>query len=425
MSKMRILWLSMNPGLYGLAEGNAKHYNGGGWIASLQRLFISDNNIELALAFVTETQLEKKQDENFTYYPIISQRRTRWQKIKEYYGGYKNPNKISFLNEVQNIIGDFRPNIIHVFGMENPMVNVLGELKIPQIVHLQGLLIPCQNAYWPAGINEKNFIRVTNKREWLLRNGFIYSFNSMKVRSVREKELFTKVKYVMGRTQWDRNITELFAPHAKYYHVNEVLRPIFYENKGKWKLQDDGKFIILSVISENMYKGLDLIMKTAQMLMSLDIQFEWHVVGIRSSDRIVSSFESVLGINSAKVNIYYCGIMSAEDICKKALLSSLYVHPSYIDNSPNSLCEAQLLGMPVVATNVGGIPSLVEGCEPLQLVPANGVCELSHSIILLQKNPDLAVAIGRKGYKLADKRHNRIEIKKTLMETYQRVIYDY
>ena len=43
---MRILWLSMNPGLYGVSEGNAKQYNGGGWISSLQRLFEDDEDAE-------------------------------------------------------------------------------------------------------------------------------------------------------------------------------------------------------------------------------------------------------------------------------------------------------------------------------------------------------------------------------------------
>ena len=53
------------------------------------------------------------------------------------------------------------------------------------------------------------------------------------------------------------------------------------------------------------------------------------------------------------------------------LSCTAYVHPSYIDNSPNSVCEAQVLGVPVVATDVGGVPSIVENGKTGWLVPAN------------------------------------------------------
>lgn len=421
---MRILWLSMNPGLYGVSEGNAKQYNGGGWISSLQRLFEDDKDVELALVFTTELNLENSSYKNFAYYPV-QHTQSRWQKIKEYYGGYKYPDMTSYIDDIQKVVEDFHPDVIHIFGLENPMANILGKLNIPQVVHLQGLIIPIQNTFWPVGFSQNDFFLRPSKREWLFRNGFVYSYKSIKGRANREKELFKRLEYVMGRTRWDRNITELYAPQAKYYHVNEVLRPIFYEHQNEWKPNKFENFKIISVISETIYKGLDLIMKTAQLLTSLGVQFEWNVVGIKSSDRIVKYFEKNLEVKSENVNIHYCGVMSAEEICEEALSSSLYVHPSYIDNSPNSLCEAQLLGLPVVATNVGGIPSLLEGCEPLQLVPTNGVCDLAHSIIMLQKHLNLAESISAKGYELAKKRHDREEIKRALISTYQSVIIDY
>ena len=47
---MKVLWLSINSGLYS-NKGNS--YNGGGWIASLQSLIQQSHDIDLALAFVT------------------------------------------------------------------------------------------------------------------------------------------------------------------------------------------------------------------------------------------------------------------------------------------------------------------------------------------------------------------------------------
>ena len=39
--------------------------------------------------------------------------------------------------------------------------------------------------------------------------------------------------------------------------------------------------------------------------------------------------------------------------------ANIYVMPSAVENSPNSLCEAQILGTPVVASYCGGTPTLL------------------------------------------------------------------
>lgn len=420
---MKVLWLSVNPGLYGVSGGNASAYNGGGWVSSLQTQFAGDRDLEIAIAFTTGQQLPQKKEANFTYYPIICHQNIL-QKIREYYGGYKHPDVEAFVADLNDVVGDFCPGIIHVFGIENPLANYLGKTDIPQIVHLQGILSQVANAFWPEGFNELTFLRKPSIREWLFRNGFVYAYKSMCARAARERMLLGRAEYIMGRTLWDKNVAGQQAPKAKYYHVDEVLRPVFYKHQGEWTSQSRDVFRIVSVISGTMYKGLDFILKTAKSLAEASFVFEWNVVGVSPSDRLVKAFEEVLGIRSDKVNVRYCGVMSAEQICDLELQSSAYVHPSYIDNSPNSLCEAQLLGMPVVATYVGGIPSLLENCEPFQLVPANGVCELTSGILKVAEDPALATSIGRAGYEVARKRHDKAAIKKDLISVYNSVIND-
>lgn len=48
---------------------------------------------------------------------------------------------------------------------------------------------------------------------------------------------------------------------------------------------------------------------------------------------------------------------------KRYLLSNVFICPSTIENSPNSLCEAQLLGVPHIASYVGGTADLMKGNE--------------------------------------------------------------
>jgi len=54
------------------------------------------------------------------------------------------------------------------------------------------------------------------------------------------------------------------------------------------------------------------------------------------------------------------GALNAQQMTEELAMSHVFVSPSFIDNSPNAVSEAQLIGMPVISTYTGGVPSLIE-----------------------------------------------------------------
>lgn len=420
---MRILWLSVNNGLYENHKRPSKGYNGGGWISSLQKLLIANNENMLALAFITHTPLEKEKQNGTIYYPIYDPPKNSFQKLREYYGGYKKVDNVNYLSSIKHIIQDFKPDLIHLFGMENPLSVILGNTEIPVVVHLQGLLSPYDNAFFPIGFNKSSFLIPFSMNEWIFRNGYIYAKNSIHIRGCRELFLFKHLKFAMGRTEWDYQVSQLLAPQSVYFHVDEVLREPFYKNAGNWKLDKKEKFVIVSTLSNTVYKGLDVILKTAQLLKNKsNIQFKWQIIGIKPNDPIVRFFERKLHIMGGSVNVEYVGVLSADELCNKLLDSNVYVHPSYIDNSPNSLCEAQLLGMPVIGTFVGGVPSLIKNYENGLLVPANAPYELAYLLKRVYLEKDLLINLGKAAYNTASERHDKEKILLELMNVYRRII---
>lgn len=418
---MKVLWLSVTSGLF--QHKSSPNYNGGGWIASLQKIVQEQENIQLGLAFLSSTYYHKEKQGNTTYYPIYTSPQKSLAKLKEYYGGYKKFNTEQYVAEINNIIQDFRPDVIHLFGMENPLATILGKTEVPIVVHLQGLLAPYDNAFFPIELNKKSFLFPFSINEWILRNGYIYAKNNIHVRGEREKKLFKKVTYTMGRTNWDYQVSQLLAPQSQYYHVDEALRDIFYQNTDTWKLKKlPNKLIITSTISNTIYKGLDLILKTAYLLKTeTNIDFEWNVIGINPSTKIIRFFEKSTQIKSNEVNIYYKGILNANELCNNLLKSHAYVHPSYIDNSPNSVCEAQLLGVPVIGTNVGGIPSLIKDGVNGILIPANAPYELAYHLKQLYQDKELSQKLSKQGFLTASQRHDRDKILTDLIKTYQAI----
>lgn len=420
---MKILWLSVNNGLYKATSKIGKGYNGGGWVSSLQKLIISNHNNKLALAYITNEQLNKEQQENTIYYPIYESHKAYIQKFKEYYGGYKKKNSKKYLIQIKQIIQDFQPDIIHLFGLENPLAIIIRNTSVPIVIHLQGLLAPYDNAFFPVNFNKSSFLIPFSIREWVFRNGYIFAKNNIHVRGEKELSLLKKVEYVMGRTDWDYQMSSLLAPQTKYFHVDEVLRDSFYENAGKWKYPESNTFYITSTISNTVYKGLDTVLKTAKLLKEQTvIPFKWNVIGLSQKDPIVRFFESKLKINSSEVRVEYLGVLNENDLCDRLLDSHIYVHPSYIDNSPNSLCEAQLLGMPVIGTYVGGIPSLIKHKENGILVPSNAPYELAYNLKKCYKDKDFTINIGRNSYNTAKYRHDKKIILDSLLKTYSEVI---
>jgi glycosyltransferase involved in cell wall biosynthesis len=65
--------------------------------------------------------------------------------------------------------------------------------------------------------------------------------------------------------------------------------------------------------------------------------------------------------NNSRVinNINFLGILSEEDIIREFQNCNIFICPSSIENSPNSLGEAQLIGIPTISAYVGGIPDMV------------------------------------------------------------------
>lgn len=80
----------------------------------------------------------------------------------------------------------------------------------------------------------------------------------------------------------------------------------------------------------------------------------------------------------------------------------IFLNTTNVDNTPVSLIEALACGLPVVSTNVGGIPYLVEHGQTALLVPPNDVEAMAAAITRLMAEPDLAAQLRTKGRKLAE-----------------------
>lgn len=397
---MRILWYTNTPCLY--KQNNA--YNGGGWLSSLQALLMKRSEVELGIVFELKGEDEKVVQDGVTYYPLSLPGRSLKDKVKGFFCSETSFIEMEkkryplYEDILRKPVEDFKPDVILVFGSEMPFGLVAALTSIPVVLHIQGILNPCLNAFLPPFVSwsEYNRNNVSGIKEWLRRK---ITKKQWAASSDREKEIFRRVKNYFGRTVWDYRVCQMMHPQANYMYSSEALRPIFYQS---YERKLPKKMTLVTTISSPLYKGYDLVLKTAKMLVEKNIDFTWNCYGNIDP----STVERQLGIRHEQVNVRLCGVASSEELRNALCHSTAYVHTSYIDNSPNSLCEAQILGCTPVSTNVGGIPSLIMNGETGYLVPANDPYQMAFLLEELYLNPEKNLAIGKAAKEVAWERHN-------------------
>ena len=132
--------------------------------------------------------------------------------------------------------------------------------------------------------------------------------------------------------------------------------------------------------------------------------------------------DKLFKVRHGDVNIHLMGVASAEQLKCALLSSTAYVHTSYIENACNSVCESQLLGIPGIAVNVGGIPSVVDDGQTGFLVPANDPYQMAFLMKYLAEHSEVNIEMGKRARQVAMKRHDRKMIVERVMEIYKDIL---
>jgi len=98
-------------------------------------------------------------------------------------------------------------------------------------------------------------------------------------------------------------------------------------------------------------------------------------------------------------NIRFLGKKNGKELVKEYQNSDVFILTSNYDNYPNVIFEAMASGLPVIGTNVGGIPSQIIDKQTGFLVELNNIDELKNKIFELSSNKKLREQMGERGRK--------------------------
>lgn len=406
---MKILWFEVTTPSGYKESGQVL----GGWQDALERIVRQQKDIELHIAFEHDGEAESRTIGSVTYLPMNTHHTWWKRKVSQY---SCKPQERHIMEQGLRVIEQVKPDLIHVFGCEWPFGLLASLVDVPLVVHIMGSIIPYNNALFPPRYNEATQLRSAglNIRTWLhLLRAHYRSRSCLQM----EKRTWAAVSHYMGRTCWDKALVNTLHPTATYHHVEEGLRPAFMKTEKRWQLPEDGRLRLFTTGISSFWKGIDTLLKTAAVLKQAGVDYEWNVAGWLG-DEIRRTVEKKEGLRFADYNINILGPTQPEQLVEHLCQTTLYVHTAYIDNSPNSMCEAQVLGVPVVSTNVGGISTLVRNGVDGDLVPANDPWQMADAIIRLSRDKKRMKQYSENTLAFARQRHSEENILAELMTCY-------
>ena len=442
---MRVLWIC-NIMLPRIAEKLGQEVNNKeGWLTGLMDAVLRHNDsdmdhaVQLGIAFPVakgqaflQDALVIHEDYDIPFYGF----RENALAAEQY--------DLSMEEDMNRILLHFKPDIVHCFGTEYP--HTLAAIKCfgrPQrtLVGIQGLCRVYATGYManlPKDVQQKVTFRDLIKKDSLKLQKQKYED-----RGQWELAAIQGTGHVTGRTHWDKYWTGKWNPNATYHVMQETLRKEFY--LGQWSLEACEPHRLFLSQGDYPIKGLHYMLQAMPKILKEFPDTKVYVAGnsiIRSKDLIgrlkISSYgqylEKLIHDYKLEEKVIFLGRLNACQMKEAYLKSQAFVCPSTMENSPNSLGEAMILGVPVVTTDIGGITTMMkpdegflyEGFrvelaeEPNQLEIISD--RLAEAVIQVFQNPKEASVRAAKARGHARITHNGDENNKRLLEIYQEMM---
>lgn len=346
----------------------------------------------------------------------------------------KGPSATHFVvpvkgNSWKEIAERVQPDVVHIHGTEYPFfldyVETCGNDHV--VASLQGLVSVLRHCYL-GGIPEAEAIRTISLRDRIRRDTLLSQKKDMESRGEAEIRLLQSVKHVIGRSAWDRTVSLEINPALQYHFCNEALREPFYS--GIWQYSSCVPHRIF--VSQGHYplKGLHFLLNALPAVAEKYPDTQVRVAGPnifkgnRLQDRLLRSgyanyLLSLMKARGLEGKVVFIGESDAGQMKRELLAANLYVSASVLENSSNSLGEAQLLGVPVVASAVGGTPSLIPDASCGTLYRYDDVQALSAAI--LRSFEESSSFDNTRMRAVAAERHKRERVVRDLLQVYGEV----
>lgn len=411
---MRILFATAQIlSIVSFSDLQAKKSNFGGWTMALINQ-IKSYDMQIAIAMcgdVNKTLCDEVDGIKIYILPIVGK------------------NKSIDSQSCDYVIEDFRPDIIQIEGTEFAIQNEFSKPRgIHRLVSLQGILEgyePYQYGQLPMDelmTSHSLANRIVAKVLRFRKRHFFDDRLQMELETIENADSLT------GRTFWDRAHSYWINKEAKYYKCNRILRDTFYS--ARWSANYTPHTIFTSNGSSAL-KGLHILIEALSVLKSEFPDVHLFVAGPRPSDKPSITKPKTLGYMlyidqlierlHLEKHISFLGMLSEVDMAKQLSVANVYVLPSLIENSPNSLGEAMIMGVPCISAYTGGVSDMADESEVL-FYRANDPKLLAWEIKRVFDSEELVAGLSTNARKRAMETHDKTKNAEAMVRAYEDIL---
>lgn len=342
---MKILWFSN----YHFSNEAIK--TTGTWLKVMGEALSKETDIELV-------NITKGQTKGIAFEQINGIKQYVVPAGKSYTNDLPKPQIVS---QIENIIEEIQPDIIHVWGTESYWglitKNYVHRFKV--LLEIQGILSQIKQQFY-GGLTPKEIFSCTGFKEILKpKNHVLYQRYFSKLKARNEQEIIKNHPIISVQSGWSERSILGINSKAKIFNSLIPLREEFVSASGTWTHPSSRK-IFTSAAGLHSYKGLHIAFWALKILVENGVNVSLNIAGEQSKGIRQSGYKRYLlrlikDLNlGAHVN--WLGALDAKEIVLELQRSDVVLIPSYMESYCMVLYESIAVGIPIVCSYAGAMP---------------------------------------------------------------------
>jgi glycosyltransferase involved in cell wall biosynthesis len=373
----------------------------GGWISAMTDRLAALPEFRVGVAMRSEvSRFQHLRIGNVDYFALPRERRNRFDVRQD---------------DCERVLREFQPHILHVEGGEMRYARrFLETWKGTKLLSMQGVI----NGFAPYELGRLPMLQMLSPREPRIAITAMALLLSRQLRFrprlKHERASMACADHIVGRTIWDKAQAAALAPQAAYHSCGRILRSSFYRNR--WMGADCERHSIFVGNGAVPRKGAHIALRAVALLRRDFPDISLYIAGEDPQSLPQKSLRRHIGYPSYLRHLIknldledcveFTGLLQTEDMVDRMRRSHVCLMCSIIENSPNTLGEAMMLGVPTVSAFCGGAPSMATDERDVLFYRADDPAMLSLQVRRIFENDRLASCLSNNARDRARANHD-------------------
>ena len=263
----------------------------------------------------------------------------------------------------------------------------------PDVVHAQGTYTPYSTVMtlackkYPTLLSVRGI--VAKELKFYTGLGFIFGAS---IERINEKYALSKIPNIIVTSPHSKDIIRNMTDSKIYVIPNGI----DFDEIQTIRADDQLKHPAILVMGTwGRVKGIDVLLNAIPIIRKEILNLHVYIAGKSGSEE--GNLKKLVKELNIEENVSFLGFVSGAEKYAYFKSADIYVQPSRYETFGVVLLEAMACGKPVIASNVGGIPFVVENGKTGLLFESENVEELAEKIMFLLKDDELRAKMGEAG----------------------------